>query len=198
MRESDVLGFRCVPGMLELCRFLMVEVIFLVTLTFHMTERKGAAPDPLQQGCLVTLMAYLPGLSWNVWNVELCLVSSTGTGWGWFTDSLHAGLCCGIQECWGWCCVIQHWCLALPCIKWGLTRAAPLWISSHSTGELHCCRWRQYLLRRKGWISWLRAFKEAPFQEPHPILCLTQQMCLEGDLLSCSSRSYAMTVKALL
>lgn len=41
----------------------MVEVIFLITLTFHMTERKGAAPAPLQQGCLVTLMVYIPDLS---------------------------------------------------------------------------------------------------------------------------------------
>lgn len=123
--------------MLELCRFLMVEVIFLISLTFHMTERKGSPPDPFQQGCLVTLTAYLPerDLSWNVWNVELCLVSSTGTSWGQFIHAPHPGLNCGFQECWGWCNVIQHWCLTLPCIKWGLTRAAPPRTSSQALGS---------------------------------------------------------------
>lgn len=120
LRESEVLWFRCVPGMLELCRFLMVEVIFLITLTFHMTERKGAAPDPFQQGCLVPLRAYLPGKGLSeMFGRQSCAWSLAQAEGGSLMPSMQVWTV-GFRSAGD---VIQHWCLAVPCVKWGLTGA---------------------------------------------------------------------------
>lgn len=110
---------------------------------------------------------------WNAWKAELCLVSTQAED-GSVMPSMQVWTV-GFRSAGD---VTQHWCLA-PLVKWGLTGASAGWISSHSTGELHSPAGEaNTLLSRKGWISQPRAFKQAPFQEPHPIPCPTQHKCV--------------------